>query len=51
MSKYTYYCEETGETYDPEPSPFPFVGETRFFLEDGVMVEYEFTEEGCWVEC
>lgn len=47
--KYTYYCEETGEVYEPEPG-VPYVGERRFFQEDdGSWVEYEFTEEGQWI--
>ena len=48
--KYSYYCEETDEVYEPEPSPYPYVGERRFFKEDdGTWKEYEFTEEGQWI--
>lgn len=50
--KYSHHCEETGETYEPEPPSFPYVGELRWFKEDdGSLCQYEFTEEGCWVEC
>lgn len=45
----TYYDDEYGEIYEPEPAT-PFVGERRYFKEeDGSMVEYEFTEGGEWV--
>lgn len=50
MNKYTVYDDEYGEVYEPEPNPYPYVGETRFFQEDdGSWHEYEFTEEGCWI--
>lgn len=51
----SYYCEETGETYEPEDSP-PQVGEVKFILywdEDGKVFKggnFEFTEEGQWIE-
>lgn len=49
MQRYTYYCEETQESYEPEPG-IPYIGELRYFQDDdGKWREYEFTESGEWV--
>ncbi len=38
------YLSDNDEDYS-----FPRIGDKRYFIENGKSVEYEFTEEGCWV--